>query len=330
MSKLISTAAVSFAGVATAAATVAAAPVPTEVLATASHVAGLQIRLRHTAPTAAPRAGKMAGRLPVLFIHGASFPSALAFDFRMDGRSWMDVLAAHGHDVYALDFLGYGLSDRYADAQFPQGRARDVVEDVDRAVDLVLAKTGAHQVALIAHSWGGSVGALYAVRHAAKVGKLVLFAAITERSETSPRAAVAPYEELTPAQRIAGMDSLRPASEPSQLHPDVHARWGAEWLASAEGASTVVRFPSGPSADAEDLRHGQAYYDPARIIAPTLLVRGEWDAWPNDADYQHLMARMSAAASKEYATIPRGTHVMHLEAAQEGLQEAVRKFLERD
>jgi pimeloyl-ACP methyl ester carboxylesterase len=300
-----------------------------EVLATASHAPGVQIRLRHTPPAVATRPG----RIPVLFIHGASFPSALAFDFRMDGQSWMDRLSARGHDVYALDFPGYGLSDPYPDATQAQGRARDVVQDVDRAVDLVLAQTGASQVALVAHSWGGSVGALYAGRHAEKVGKLVLFAAITERAESGPRADVPPYEELTPAQRIAGMDSLRPASEPSQLHADVHARWGEEWLASAAGAGAAagaVRFPSGPSADADDLRHGQPYYNPARIKAPTLLVRGEWDAWPNDEDYRQLKARMTAAASTEYVIIPRGTHVMHLEAAHTRLKQAVENFLERD
>jgi len=319
MSKLIMT-------VATAAALAGpGADTRADVLATVSHLPGLQIRLRHTPAAVAARPG----RIPILFLHGASFPSALAFDFPMDGQSWMDRLSARGHDVYALDFLGYGLSDRYPDAPQPQGRAREVVQDVDRAVDLLLAQTGARQVVLIAHSWGGSVGALYAERHPAKVGKLVLFAAITERAESGPRAHVPPYEELTPAQRIAGMDRLRPASEPSQLHADVHARWGDEWLASAGAAQAgVVRFPSGPSADADGLRHGQPYYDPARIKAPTLLVRGEWDAWPSDADYRQLKARMTAAAT-EYAIIPRGTHVAHLEAAHTQLKQAVESFLER-
>jgi pimeloyl-ACP methyl ester carboxylesterase len=290
-----------------------------EVLATSSHVPGLQLRLRHTSAAAAHG-------LPVLFLHGASFPSALAFDFRMDGVSWMDSLAASGHDVYALDFPGYGLSDRYPPATQPRGRAVEVVQDVDRAVDLVLARTGAQQVVLIAHSWGGSVGALYAERHPEKVGRLVLFAAVTARSESTPRAVAAPYEELTPAQRLASMDGLRPASEPSQLHADVHARWGAAWLASAE-EKLVVRFPSGPSADVDDLRHGQAYYDPARIQAPTLLVRGEWDAWPNDADYKQLFERLTGAAERQYVIIPRGTHVMHLESAHNALWKAVETFL---
>jgi len=304
-----------------------------EVLASNSHRPGLQIRLRHTPPSPAAPGVR---RPPLLFIHGASFPSGLAFDFRMDGQSWMDALAARGHDVYALDFLGYGLSDRYPPADGPQGRARDVVEDVDRAVNLVLARTGAQQLALIAHSWGGSVGALYAERYPAKVDKLVLFAAITGRDDAAPRATVAPYEELTPAQRIAGMDSLRPAAEASQLHPDVHARWGVEWLASGHGGEDAaaqaqaasVRFPSGPSADADDLRHGYAYYDPARIMAPTLLVRGEWDAWPNHEDYRQLQARMTRAAAVQYTVIPRGTHVMHLEAAHRALWQAVGRFLD--
>jgi pimeloyl-ACP methyl ester carboxylesterase len=290
-----------------------------EILATSSHVPGRQLRLRHT-PAAAVRG------LPVLLLHGSSFPSALAFDFAMDGVSWMDSLAAHGHDVYALDFLGYGLSDRYPPAQQPQGRALDVVQDVDHAVNLVLERTGAQQVALIAHSWGGSLGALYAERHPEKVGRLVLFAAITARKESTPRAVVAPYEELTPTQRIASMDGLRPASQPSQLHADVHARWGAAWLASAE-EKLAVRFPSGPSVDVDDLRHGQAYYDPARIQAPTLLVRGEWDAWPNDADYKQLFERLTGAAERQYAVIPHGTHVMHLEAAHNALWKAVETFL---
>lgn len=40
----------------------------------------------------------------VLFIHGASFPSALASEFKINGTSWEDNLNKTGYDVYALDF----------------------------------------------------------------------------------------------------------------------------------------------------------------------------------------------------------------------------------
>jgi len=58
---------------------------------------------------------------------------------------------------------------------------------------------------------------------------------------------------------------------------------------------------------------------------PVLLVRGEWDAWPNDADYRQLQAAIKGA---RYAIVPRGTHVMHLEAARTQLYETVREFLD--
>ncbi len=299
-----------------------------EVIEVPSHQPALVARVRHTIPDRAN------GALPVLFVHGSSFPSGLSFDFRMDGQSWMDWMALRGYDVFALDFPGYGLSDRYAaDAPSAPGRARDVAHDVDRAVDAILRRSGRGQVLLIGHSWGGSVAARYAQDHADKVAKLVLFAAITPRpapadatSLSQPPAGA--YEELTPDQRIAAMDGLRPQQEPPQLHGDVFQRWGAHWLASDGRNDGAVRFPSGPSADLADLLRGHSYYDPGRLEMPVLLVRGEWDAWPNDADYRQLFNAMGAAREKRYLTIARGTHVMHLEAARTQLYEAVREFFD--
>jgi len=290
-----------------------------DVIEIPSHQPALVARLRHTAPDR-----PAAGALPVLFVHGSSFPSGLSFDFRMHGQSWMDWMAARGHDVYALDFLGYGLSDRYPDTLAAPGRARDVANDVGSAVDAILRRTDSGQLVLVGHSWGGSVAARYAQSNTGKVARLVLFAAITAREE--PGQAPAPagaYESMTPAQRIAGMDGLRPAGELPQLHPDVFSIWGEQWLAS-DTAVGVVRFPAGPSADVAELRRGGTYYDPSRLAMPVLLVRGEWDAWPSDADYRKLHAQLPDG---RYVSIPRGTHVMHLEAARFRLYEEVLGFL---
>lgn len=294
-----------------------------EVIDIPSHLPALVARVRHTAPD------RPNGVPPVLFVHGSSFPSGLSFDFRMDGQSWMDWMAARGYDVYALDFPGYGLSDRYpADSAAPPGRAREAAQDVGNAVDAILRRTGRQQVLLLGHSWGGSVAARYTQDHIAKVAKLVLFAAITPRApqgEASSAPVSAAYEELTPAQRIAAMDSLRPQHEPPQLHPDVFKIWGAHWLASDGRSEGAVRFPSGPGADLADLLQGRSYYDPARLELPVLLVRGEWDAWPSDADFRQMQAVVKGAS---YKVIPRGTHVMHLEGARTRLYETVREFLD--
>ena len=39
-----------------------------------------------------PAAGHAQGRRAVLYIHGATFPSALSIAYRFDGRSWRDAL----------------------------------------------------------------------------------------------------------------------------------------------------------------------------------------------------------------------------------------------
>ena len=51
-------------------------------------------------------------RSTVLFVHGATYGSTYTFDYQISGQSWMDHLAAQGFDVWCLDLLGYGLSDR--------------------------------------------------------------------------------------------------------------------------------------------------------------------------------------------------------------------------
>src|SRR2546423_6606102 len=99
----------------------------------------LQVFLRHLAPT---RTGPGTGKRPVLIIHGSTLPSGTSAAFRINGVSWMDDLAARGFDVWALDFLGYGGSDRYPRrnqpaAGPPLGRSADAARQIGAAVDFV-------------------------------------------------------------------------------------------------------------------------------------------------------------------------------------------------
>src|SRR3569832_1463507 len=63
-------------------------------------------------PAAAP--GQRARKV-VLYVHGATFPSALSIAHRFDGRSWRDELCDAGFHVWGLDFHGFGLSAAYPD-----------------------------------------------------------------------------------------------------------------------------------------------------------------------------------------------------------------------
>jgi esterase/lipase len=86
--------------------------------------------------------------------------------------------------------------------------------------------------------------------------------------------------------------------------------------------------PGGPQADVLALWSGQHLYTPSLIIAPTLLVRGEWDSVCADADAHYLLHALGSA-DKTDARIERATHLMHLESQRGLLYNAVNTFLQR-
>jgi pimeloyl-ACP methyl ester carboxylesterase len=92
-----------------------------------------------------------------------------------------------------------------------------------------------------------------------------------------------------------------------------------------------VEVPAGPDADFADAWGGQFPYDPSRIRAPTLIVRGEWDAITRDADAQWLKSAMTNVPGGAHdVKLPRGAHRMHLEKNRQALFDAVGSFLAED
>lgn len=303
-----------------------------EIIKTKSHVEGLKIALTHKEPAV------LSNDYAVLLLHGSSFPSALSFGFKMNNYSWIDNLSENGYDVYALDFLGYGNADRYTEMETNLsnnklvGRALSVYQDVDNAIDLITKRTGKTKVYLIGHSWGGSVAALYATKFPDKIAKLVLFATITQRTDTSAIENIkGSFEMMTPEQRIGAMKNLTPEKTDCRLEPEIFTNWGSNWLNSdklvAKFNSNSVRFPSGPAQDVEDMLHGKTYYNPTDIKVPVLVIRGEWDKYPNNADAEKLFKSLENVPNKKYVVIEKGTHVMHLEKSRYQLYDETQRFL---
>jgi len=306
-----------------------------EVIKIESRIPGLKLAITRCKPDSE------SSQFPVLFIHGASFPSALAFGFKMSGNSWMNYMAMNGYNTYALDFLGYGSSDRYPEmtSRSPAGKslgqAEDVYLDIDKAVNFILEITGKEKVHLIAHSWGSTVAALYASLFPQKIDRLVLFAPITVRTDTAHYSSSGTmYELMTPEARVKGMVSLTPKGKVSMTEPEVLHSWGNAWLESDPLAKIFndgfVRFPSGANNDILDLSHGMAYYNPAAIQSPTLIIRGEWDRYPNNSDAEQLFKSLENAPHKKYVVIEKGTHVMHLEKSRTKLYTEVINFLQTE
>lgn len=296
---------------------------------------GLSLFLRHLPPV------RETGAEPriVLYVHGATFPSALSIAHRFDGRSWRDALCEAGFHVWALDFLGFGQSDRYPEMAEPAAthpplcRAEDATAQLEAAVRFILERHAAPHLAMIAHSWGTITACRFAALHPMRVGRLVLFGPIARRParryEQPPQ--LPAWRIITPEDQWARFIEDVPTDEPpvfSRAHFDV---WAEAYLDSDPGSRSRtpagVKVPTGPFADILRSWHGDLAYDPAEVRSPVLIVRGAWDGLIPDADAGQLFDRFTAAPFKQDLKIGRGTHLMHLETMRHALHRASIAFL---
>lgn len=287
-------------------------------------------------PTQRPSSSK---RRAVLYVHGATFPSALSIAYRFEGRSWRDELCAAGFDVWGLDFYGFGGSDRYlemdlpADQHGPLCTAADAAEQLKCAVDFILTHQQINAVSLISHSWGAMPAGILAANHPALVDRWVLFGPITRRA---PRR----YERppLLPAWRlICAEDQWNrfvedvPEHEAPVLSKVEFETWAATYLdsdpQSRSRSPPSVKTPVGPFSEIIAAWHGVLPWTPAAVQAPVAIIRGEWDGLVTDEDAGWLYRAFAKSRNKRDIKISRGTHLMHLETMRRALWRASVDFL---
>jgi pimeloyl-ACP methyl ester carboxylesterase len=296
----------------------------------------LQVFLRHLAPT---RNGPGTGKRPVLIIHGSTLPSGTSAAFRINGVSWMDDLAARGFDVWALDFLGYGGSDRYPAmngpaAGAPLGRSADAARQISAAVDFITRHQHVTQVDIIAHSGGSLPAGLYATQNPERLARLVMFAPVMTRDGPRDTTTMRAYGLVTAAEQVDRFSGWVPRGQAQVFDPRDLARLAEAYVAtdptSSSRSPASVRFPLGRDADAADTWAGTLPYDPVKVMAPVLIIRGEWDPITTDADAQRLFDALTSAPVKRDVKISRATHVMQFEEARGQLYAEVALFLSAD
>lgn len=282
-----------------------------------------------------------------LYVHGATFPSALSLFFRFEGRSWADALNEAGFDAWGFDFAGYGESQRYAamagpaDAAPPLGRA-DVGER--QLVSVLEAIRGLGESAaplhLIAHSWGSIVAMRCAAGTPHPLASLVLFGPVVAREGAAPvnpyRAAGAASPALPAWHTLTVWEQYRrfvadvPRGAPNVLLDRHIDAWATAYLATDAAASTrappAVQVPAGPAADVAALWSGAALYDVSPVRIPTLLVRGAWDSVCDERDAARLQREFGATPVQQ-RVVESGTHLMHLETGRTELHRVVNEFL---
>lgn len=272
---------------------------------------------------------------PVLYVHGATFPSALSIMFRFQGSSFADALNDQGLDVFGLDFAGYGGSERYPPMSGPQagtpvGRVREAEKQIERAVEFISRETGASKVVIIAHSWGTMPAALYAERHPQQVSALVLFGPILRRNDPARQERTV-WDLVTNEQQHRRFTRDVPAGHAPVLEDADFPAWAAAYLDSDPESSArspaAVKVPSGPSADVLAAHSGTLPYEPAKLNVPLMVVRGAWDSSSTHEDVARFFSELPRGGEHCWIEVPEGTHLLHLETGRHQLYAVVNAFL---
>jgi pimeloyl-ACP methyl ester carboxylesterase len=296
----------------------------------------LKVFVRHLGP--ANRQPVKEGRV-VLILHGGTLPSGASSAFRFDGHSWMDDLSDHGFDVWAMDFLGYGGSDRYpemsapASANPPLGRAAQVSSQVSAVVEFICKRQNVSKVSIISHSWGTLVAGVFATQEPTRLDRLVLYGPVTLRHQTNASTTPLPaYSYVTEEEQWKRFSGWAPPNEPPVLEKRHFDKLGPTYIDSDPTSHSrtppSVQVPGGPDADATDAWTGKFLYDPSKIKSPTLIIRGEWETITTDEDAHWLFKALTNAPIKRDVLINRATHVMHLEKNRYQVYREVQSFLE--
>ncbi len=276
----------------------------------------------------------------VLFIHGATYGSSSTFDYEIEGESWMDKMAGEGFDVWCLDLLGYGESDRPAAMAVAPDRNEPIVDtlhavaEVDRAVDFILKDREIQQISLLGYSWGSAICGRYAGQFSGKVRRLVLSGALwVEKGETpqTTKADLGAYRTVDAASMAKRWAIGLSQDEIDALVPPARvSRWCSDTvLVDPTGdTSGLLRAPTGVL---KDFMHfsatGQPWYEPSKILAPTQIVVGELDRETTPQQGRKIFDQLGNVREKRMTVIGQGTHSLLLEDHREALHSVVSGFL---
>lgn len=299
-----------------------------------SPIDGLSLFLRHLPPRQ-PSASSV-----VLYVHGGTFPSALSIAHRFDGRSWRDELCDRGFDVWGLDFLGFGESDRYPEMAEPAEAhgvlcSADVASlQIECAVRWLCEHHDVPRVSIIAHSWGTIAAGRFAGACPGMVQRLVFFGPVAMRAPHGEAERFPAWRLVSLADQWQRFTAEVPKGESPVLMRRHFDPWGEQYLDSDPASRTrtppSVQVPSGPWQDIADAWAGRLAYDPALIRAPVAIIRGEWDSLATDADTRWLFDAMHGSPLRRDVKIARGTHLMHLEESRRALYRETETFLMDD
>ena len=279
----------------------------------------------------------------ILFVAGSTYPASTSFDLKLDGVSWMDHLAARGHDVYLVDIRGYGNSTRPTEMAQPASdnppivRTPVAVRDIGSVVAFIRARRNVAKINLIGWSWGTTIMSRYTNENPEAVGKLVLIAPQWLRDTPSLADAGGPLGAYRIVDRSAAKSRWLngvPDDKKAALLPDAwFEAWADATFASGQAGPgpSHLMAPNGTVIDSREFwADGEPLYDPARLTVPVLIMHGEWDRDCPLEMSRAVFGRLTAAPYRRWVEIGEATHSLFLETNRWQVFGAVDQFLDEN
>jgi pimeloyl-ACP methyl ester carboxylesterase len=253
--------------------------------------------------------------------HGGS-PIVLLHGFGTSSFLWRHVgpaLALEQHTAYAIDLFGHGESDRPLDAEFGIAEQSEYLERALTALRVARA-------VIVGVDLGGGVALRLAAMRPDRVARLVLVNTvgfdglpgpdIRSLQRNTARFALRVSRGLFGAAPLLTPLLERSVADPERMPPRLVARYLAPYV-GREGVTHLLALAR--SVHAEDLEE----LDPAEVVAPTLVVRGEEDHWLDAAIAERLVASLPNA---QLVRLP-GVGRLVPEEAPERLSELILEFV---
>lgn len=239
----------------------------------------------------------------ILFVHGSSMASQPTFDLTVPGRphsSVMDWFAERGFDTWCMDHEGYGRSDKNRPINFDISNGAD---DLAAGSDYIRKLTGADQLMVYGISSGALKAALFAQRHPERVARLVLDAFVWT-GQGSPT--LAERAKKLPEFLAKNRRPIDRAFVHSIFNRD-HPGCADEATVNAFADAILTLDNSMPTGTYVDMCSRLPVVDPRKILAPTLIMRGEFDGIASLEDLVEFY-RLLPCTNKQFSIMQGISH----------------------
>lgn len=222
----------------------------------------------------------------------------------LPGSSSVEFLRDAGLDVFMLD---WGIPDELDAANTFETY---VDEYLPRAVDAVLAETGASEITIVGYCLGGVLGFLYAAGHPAPVRNLVMLATPIDFTQMGPMVAAIVEGRLNPDDLLdetgnvsadalyTGFFMMAPTTVVAQNATLLENLWNDEFVRGFQAVNQWTRdqvpFPGGAFRQVVD-----------SLVRENVLMTGSWRLGGRQIDFTNMAATVLNVIASHDKVVPR-------------------------